>query len=220
MRSKEIDVAAVLEREAGPSDGKHDSRFKALRRAAGLSQDDYAARMGLSISQYSRCEKDPFIMTGHQLVRFAALFGVTVGQVLGTERMGAPATASSALASFAASVQVYRLQDVAGPLAGIGAAPVGMVHPQERGSHAVLDGPDTYVIDAKRAAAAGDVVLALAPVTGEAVVREWRPFHPTDPRAPGGELVAISGQAPTIFATREHPAAILGVVVERHSGFG
>ena len=81
--------------------------------------------------------------------------------------------------------------------------------------HGVVNDGDHLVIDRATPPAAGKVVLATHPATGERVVRFFEPLQPNDPRAPGFILRAENVSYADILSTNAMHGSIVGVAVRR-----
>jgi transcriptional regulator with XRE-family HTH domain len=70
-------------RRATPADAAVGERLKALRQAAGLTQEDLATRVGVSYQMVQKIEKGASRISAGRLQQFAAIIGCTGSDILG-----------------------------------------------------------------------------------------------------------------------------------------
>lgn len=65
-------------------------QIQALRKAAGMSQEELGDRLGVARQSVSKWESDSTIPELDKLIAMSRLFGVSVGRLLGIEEEGEP----------------------------------------------------------------------------------------------------------------------------------
>lgn len=61
------------------------TRLKAIRKHAGITQEEAADALGVSIGTYRNCEQGRVVMNGEQLIAAAMMFDTTVDHILMTD---------------------------------------------------------------------------------------------------------------------------------------
>lgn len=185
-----------------------------LRRKAGLTQEQVASHLGLTYSSYSRLEKRPETIKLGRLKRIAALFGVELPQIVGE----LPETVS--LGGYGRAFDIKEIRD--GELERTGRS-ANFSHAATVDSFALvvpddamapdLSEDDLVLIDTGYDPAAGTLVLAQAPVTGEFVLRKYAPLHASDPNGPGFQLRSNDPNIGPIFC-KPRSGRVVGVVAQ------
>lgn len=218
-----------------PSPGHPGTRaIREARKAAGLTLEDVANRLGISVSQLSRIERDPGRASGAQLLALSQILGLTVsalmgqgGEVLPTQHTAArlygralPILSASELVSLLEGGEVLDKpeREFISPSIPV----TGEAQAVEIGTDAmapIINAGDVIIYDCKDYIEPGSIIAILAPITGRFEIGYYEPYHPSDPRAPGFELSFANPSYKPIICCREQPARILGRVVERRQRF-
>ena len=208
--------------------------IREARRAAGLTLEAVAERIGISVSQLSRLERDPLRASGEQLIALSQILGLTVSELLGQGGEVVP-TQHTAAHLYRRAIPILSPHELAAILGGgevlqtVGREVISPSVPVTDAAKAIMIGTDAMspiinagdviIFDQVDHIDPGSIIVIQAPVTGAIEVGYYEPYHPSDPRAPGFELSFANHRFKPIICSREHPARILGKVVERRQRF-
>lgn len=196
-------------------DTPHHNKIVELRQKAGLTQEQVAAHLGMTYSSYSRMEKRPERIRTDRLLVLAALFGVPVGDLVGSSdapTLGAYGRAFEVMCVTPDGLSLDRTGEVIHFTAAVSVQAYALKVTSRDMACKVKTG-DIVLVDPARHPDPGDVVVAKAPLTGDIVIRFYTPLHPTDPQGAGFVLRSRNPNASPIFCPPD-PNIIQGTVIQ------
>jgi SOS-response transcriptional repressor LexA len=194
------------------------------REAAGLILGAIAKHLGMGVHQYSRLELNPERFKAKHYQVLAQLFSCSVNDLVEPGDVEV-----NPVASTRRTVPVYDVSngtmDRIGELAPsfeVGGNAYAIEVPNDAmavGPGKVLPAGCWAIIDPGKTPKPGDIVHALDPDTGEHILRQYTPLHPSNARAPGAMLRAYSKTVDEIYVSAKQAKAIKGVVVGKQEQF-
>jgi DNA-binding XRE family transcriptional regulator len=205
-----------------------------MRESLGLTQEQAGKYIGLSVFTYNRRELTRSFRI-KELTGLATLFGVPIEELIRAQQGGSDDSRTTpALGATVRVVGVYKpkrgMMQAAERELVSNYAPTTEVSESayaiEVEDDAMVDASnprrsifaqDWCVIEPTRAPTARDIVLAEDPMTGDEVLRQYIPLHPSNERAPGYILRAVAPGYDEIYVAGTSTEAILGVVIEKRT---
>lgn len=208
-----------------------ESQIQKLRAAAGINQKTIAERLKLSISQYSRIERNPDKATLVQLRAIASVLGVPLARLLENYEevtladgititrlyLSLPVLEYSEVANLGA-IKRDDTREYLAPAQNL-SADCYWTKIKTNENAPKLEKGDKACWSPSERVSPGDVVIAVDSETGAVSIGQYYPLPTSNPDAPGFIIQPVATPQLVTRFTVSHPGKVQGRLMERRQTF-